>query len=372
AIVANHERTRQRFRRIWWIDRPDRLDQTLALALNLPHLRSETNPAERRAALAGQLDDHTLLIIDHLRDGDLRIGALPRLTDHVLLAVETDAEAPDPAEPPEEDPAGVVTLRALAESAAIEALAQHAGIHDTRRIRGELGRLSGALSRHPFALAVAGHLISRDGLSLAELEDTLGEMRAPPAIEDDRSPEELAAEALAAHQASISRPLAVSVDALPGDYRALLAALSLFPADGAPFEALHAVAGLESPLATRRGLLMLSEYGLIQLDHRDPWRATLPSLAADCAQSLAPESFPQAGCDRLIAWAQGFASTHAADAATLYRAESALGHALDVAAQGSAPRRARRLLGTRRPDLREYAPDRLPPGDAQRAPELTG
>ena len=372
AFVANHERTRQRFRRIWWIDRPDRLDQTLALALNLPHLLSETDPAARRSALAGQLDDHTLLIIDQLRDGDPLIDALPRLTDHVLLAVETDAEAPNPAEPPEEDPAGVVTLRALPESAAIEALAQHAGIHDTRRIRGELGRLSGALSRHPFALAVAGRLISRDGLSLVELEDTLGEMPAPPVIEDDRSPEELAAEALAAYQASISRPLAVSVDALPGDYRALLAALSLFPADGAPFEALHAVAGLESPLATRRGLLMLSEYGLIKLDHREPWRAALPPLVEDCAQSLAQESFIQAGRDRLVAWAQVFASTHAADPVALYRAEAALCHALDLAEGESEPKRLRRLLNTLRPYLREYAPDRLPPGDAQREPELTG
>src|SRR5690606_21322161 len=98
AIVANHERTRQRFRRIWWIDHPDRLDQTLALALNLPHLLSESDPAERRALLTGQLDDHTLLIIDHLRDGDPLLDALPRLTDHVLVAVGSAPEPPDASE----------------------------------------------------------------------------------------------------------------------------------------------------------------------------------------------------------------------------------------------------------------------------------
>ncbi len=35
AHVAFHERTRRRFRRVWWFDSPDLIDQTLALALNL-------------------------------------------------------------------------------------------------------------------------------------------------------------------------------------------------------------------------------------------------------------------------------------------------------------------------------------------------
>lgn len=373
AIVANHERTRQRFRRIWWLDRPDCLDQTLALALNLPHLLSESDPDERRALLAAQLDDHTLLIVDNLRAGDPLIDALPRLTEHVLLAVETEAQPPEIAAPPEEDPAGVISLRALSEAPAIEALAQHADIRDTRRLRGELGRLTNALARHPFALTIAGRLISRDGLTLGELEDALGDMPAPPLdLDDDAAPEEIAAEALAAYHARITRPVAVSIDALPGDYRTLLAALSLFPPDGAPFEALHAVGGLASPLATRRGLLMLSDYGLIGLDHRDPWRATLPSLVGDCAQTLAPGSFCDEGRGRLVDWAQQFAAEHAAASPTLYRAQSTLCHALDLADAETERTRYRRLLGALRPYLREYAPDRLPPDAAQREPELTG
>ena len=373
ATVASHERTRQRFRRIWWLDQPERLDQTLALALNLPHLLGEANVEERRAMLSAQLDDHTLLIADNLRPDDPLIDLLPRLTDHVLLAVETDPEAPEVAEPPEEDPPGVITLRALDETPAIEALAQHADIRDTRRIRGELGRLSTALARHPFALMIAGRLISRDGLALEELEDLLGEMPAAPLeIGEEQAPEEFAAQALAAYQARITRPLAVSIDALPGDYRALLAALSLFPPDGAPFDGLHAVAGLDSPLATRRGLLMLSEYGLIQIDHRDPWRATLAPLAAECARTLMPDQVYEAGQRRLVDWAQGFARAHAAESPALFHAESALCHALSLAEANDEPTPARRLLNALRPYLREYAPNRLPPDVAHRQPELTG
>ncbi|HMM28634.1 MAG TPA: tetratricopeptide repeat protein [Aggregatilineaceae bacterium] len=373
AIIANHERTRQRFRRIWWIDRPARLEQTLALTLNLPHLLAEGDPAGRRALLAGQLDDHTLLILDGAQADDPLIDALPRLTDHVLIAVETPPEAPDPDEPPVEDPAGVVTLRALGETAAIEALAQHAEIRDTRRIRGELARLAGALEHHPFALAVAGRLIRYDELTLSELEELLGAM---PALSLADSGGEALADAveaaLAAHHARITRPLKVSADALPGDYRKLLAALSLFPLDGAPFAALHAVAKLDSPLTTRRGLLMLAQAGLIQVDHRDRWRASLHPLAQDCAGRMAPEPFYDEGRARLIGWAQRFATTYAAQSPALYRAESALGHALDLAGAAGERKPRGRLLDTLRPYLREYAPELLPPDAALREPELTG
>lgn len=367
AAVAGHERTRQRFRRIWWIDRPERLEQTLALTLNLPHLLSEPDPAGRHALLSGQLDDHTLLIVDNLLPGDPLIDALPRVTEHVLLAVETEPELAPPGEPPGEDPAGIVTLRALAESPAIDALAQHAEIHDTRRIRGELARIADALEHHPFALMVAGRMVSRDGLSLSELEELLGAMPAL-ALTDADAP---ADEALAAHHARITRPLKVSAEALPDDYAALLAAYSLFPPSGAPFAALHAAAGLLSPLTTRRGLLMLAQYGFIQVDHRDPQHTVLYPLALDCAQSLAPREFYETARERLVEWAQQFAAEHAARPTALYRAEPALLHALDlVRVQGRA--QSARLMASLRPYLREYAPGCLPDDAAHRQPELTG
>ena len=53
AHIAEHERTRQRFRRIWWIDQPDRLDQMLALALNLPHVLADPDRRRRGCSWPG-------------------------------------------------------------------------------------------------------------------------------------------------------------------------------------------------------------------------------------------------------------------------------------------------------------------------------
>jgi tetratricopeptide (TPR) repeat protein len=341
ATIAAHERTRQRFRRIWWIDAPARFDQTLALALNLPHIIAEPDPGKRRAWLAAQVDDHTLVIIDNAAPGDPILDHLVGLTPHVLAAVETIPQLPNPDEPVPDDPEGVITLRVLDEAAAMDALALHAGLDDTRRIRGPLAHLAAALGYHPYALMLAGLLIRRDGLSLDELPDLLalesasldesvgagfkpaqggsGDSPLQGHPDDEASPPP--------HIASLNRALDVSVAALPRDYRRLFDTFGAFPPDGAPFDGLHTVARLGDPLALRRGLLMLAEYGFVQRDHRDPDHYVMHPVAYARAAAI-PDDERDKLARKVRTWAQHYARQYHADPRALYRAGISLQHAL--------------------------------------------
>ena len=334
--VAGHERTRQRFRRIWWIDQPDRIDQTLALALDLPHILAEPDAARRRARLASQLDDHTLLIVDNVAVDDPLLDALPVLTDNLLIAVETVPEMPDPDEPLPEDPEGVVTLRALDDAAAIDVLARFAGLDDTRRIRDHLLRIVTALGHHPYALMLAGVLVRRDGLTLEELESTLAlEAPAPDSGPDesgDHAAESEGDDEPPPYLATLNRALDVSVAALPRDYRRLFEVFGAFPSGGAPFEGLHDVARLGSPLTTRRGLIMLADYGFIRRDHRDPDTYVMHPVGYARAAAADDEHPAQSKREKeMRTWALRYVRTHADDPLALYRAEPALLHAYHAA-----------------------------------------
>lgn len=349
AAVAMHERTRQRFRRIWWIDDPARLDQTLALALNLPHVLAEQDPAQRRNLLAAQFNDHTLLVVDNALSGEIDLGSLYRLTPHVLVAFETAPEIPDPDAPPPDDPDGVVTLRSLDDSAAIDMLAHFAGIEDTRRIRGELQRVVRSLGSFPYALALAGLLAQRDRLALDELEDLLaiGDVLAAQA-----QAEEAGAEPVPLHLVALNRVLDVSLGALPGDYRALVEAFAAFPMDGAPLDGLHAAARIGSPLATRRGLTALAQYGFLRPDFHDATRTVMHPTVYARAAAVDPQG--GASGKRMRAWALQYAKEHTSDPLALYQAESALRYALAVA--GSLPEKSTALDKALRPYLQEYTP----------------
>lgn len=391
ATVASHERTRQRFRRIWWFDDPDWLDQTLALALNLPHVLTEPDPALRWAALAGVLDDHTLLIVDNLTETDPRLGQLLALTEHVLVAVENAPPPPDAAGEVAPDTEGVVTLRALDDMAAMDALARHAGLEDIRRLRAQLLRLARALGNLPYALMLAGALVHRDGLSLDELERLIAlEEPAPvnpasedpkamiPASEDeqelegaDSTPqsEPLGEQDLAV--ASLNRVLDVSVTALPRDYQRLFAAFGVFPLTGAPLDGLCAVAGLANLLAARRGVTMLAEYGFVQRDHRDPDLYIMHPLAY--ARALAADRAHPAQsklAKKMRAWALSYARAHAADPLALYRAQGGLLHAYQTANAYGPVYISEPLAEALHPYLREYVPGALV-GD-ETTPELSG
>jgi tetratricopeptide (TPR) repeat protein len=399
ATVAVHERTRQRFRRIWWFDDPDRLDQTLALALNLPHVLTEPDPALRWAALAGVLDDHTLLIVDNLAEADPRLGQLLALTEHVLVAVESaprlpgaDGPAADETVP---DVEGVVTLRALDDAAAIDALARHAGLEDIRRLRGQLLRLARALGNHPYALMLAGALLRRDGLSLDELESLIAvtvtdaggaqsEAEIVAAGDDEEeaadepqvtglapAPVADAPDEQALAVASLNRALDVSLAALPRDYQRLFAAFGAFPLTGAPLDGLCSVAGMANPLATRRGVNMLADYGFVQRDHRDPDLYVMHPVAyarAAAADRAHPAQSKLA--KKMRAWALQYARAHAGDPLALYRAQGGLLHAHHTANAYGPTYISEPLAEALHLYLREYVPGALV-GD-ESVPELSG
>jgi tetratricopeptide (TPR) repeat protein len=377
ATVASHERTRQRFRRIWWFDAPDQVEQTLALALDLPHIIAEPDPAKRRDWLAGQVDDHTLLIIDNATPGDPVVEHLIRLTPNVLVAMETVPEIPDPDEPLPEDPEGLVTLRTLEGAAAIDALALHAGIEDTRRLRGQLLTITTALGHHPYALMLAGVMLRRDGLSLDELQELLaleqsenpvgallgvpGAEQAPALQDTEKAQTAEEDRQSAAHLASLNRALDVSIAALPRDYKRLFDTFGAFPAGGAPFDGLHTVARIGNPLATRRGLIALEEYGFIRRDHRDPVHYTMHPFAY--ARTAAQDDEGKL-IRKVYAWALRYTRAHHDDPVALYHAGASLRHALS----GEDDHALHEAL---RPYLCEYLPGALaemggPP------PELTG
>jgi tetratricopeptide (TPR) repeat protein len=379
AVIASHERTRQRFRRIWWIDQPNRIDQTLALAFDLPHVLAEPDPVKRRERLAKQLDDHTLLIVDNLTLDNPLLEQLSVLTQNILAGVETLPVIPDPDNPLPEDPEGVVTLRGLDDTAAVDALARHAGIEDIRRIRAEMLRLATALGHHPYALMLAGALIRRDGLSLDELQNLIALEAEPESVppddpvadalaedgETDRSAGPDAAGTMPTNP-SLNRALDISLAALPRDYRRLFDAFGAFPPDGAPFDGLHTVSRIGDPLATRRGLLMLQEYGFIRRDHRHPDHYVMHPVAHLRAAAADSDHPAQSKIGKKVRdWALRYARAYRDDPLALYRAEPALLHAyqnvLDHGPQYVGDPLREALL----PYLREYVPGLLSEGEAE-------
>jgi tetratricopeptide (TPR) repeat protein len=371
AHIANHERTRQRFRRIWWIDQPARLDQTLALALNLPHVLADPDPISRRARLAGQLDEHTLMIIDNLSADDPLIAALPGLTEHVLIAIETPPAVPDPDLPPPEDPEGVVTLHGLDDNAGVDALARHAGLDDIRRVRGQLLNLVTLLNHHPYALLLAGALARRDNLSLDDLEPLLHVDAAPPTPDPDDESDESAdnnVESPPAVNASLNRALDVSLEALPRDYRRLVEAFGVFPPDGAPLEALHAVAPVGSLLATKRGLLMLEQYGFVRRDHRLPDVYIMHPVAYERAVTAAAANDGQTKfAKKMLAWALRYAREHLDTPLRLYHYDACLMYARAWALDHAPASVIMPLNDALHGYLSEYTP-----GATQNSPALSG
>lgn len=384
ALLATHERTRRRFRHVFWIDRPDQLAQTLALALNLPHILMETDPDRQLEKIAGHLDDHMLLVVDNLTPDGIAFETLAAVLPHVLAAVETPPEVLDPDEPPPDDPEPVVTLRPLTPGDGADALALHAGIDDTRRIRPQLARIARALGGFPLSLALAGAFIRHDELPLEAIDDLLDlESLAvndggDPDESDDQPPEP-------PHAAGLRRIVAQSLSALPTAYRDLLDAFMVFPPGAAPLDGLQHVANLDNPLACRRALITLERYGLVARDHRDPERYTchlaLRALIA-AAMPGTPDTDP--GTDagdtpaapgrdqarRVVNWALAFSRDHADHARALYHAEPALVHALAQPAATAHQRDA--LRDALRDYLREYRPDVLTEDERHSMPPLSG
>ncbi|MEW6253913.1 MAG: hypothetical protein AB1716_24980, partial [Planctomycetota bacterium] len=285
----------------------------------------------------------------------------------------------------------MITLRALDDLAAIDALARHAALEDARRLRAQLLRLARALGNHPYALMLAGTLIHRDGLSLDELERLLSvhsdglaagadadepddQASAEDEEESPDAPEPVAAAVAEDEETpavSLNRALDVSVAALPRDYRRLFEAFAAFPPAGAPLDGLRAVAGIGSALSARRGMSMLAEYGFAVRDHRDPSLYVMHPVAYAHAAAADDEHPAQSKIGKKMrAWALRYARARSDDPLALYRAQAGLLHAYHAASAYGPVYISEPLAEALRPYLREYVPG-LPPGDEE-PPELSG
>ncbi len=167
--------------------------------------------------------------------------------------------------------------------------------------------------------------------------------------------------------ASLNRALDVSIEALPRDYKRLFDTFGAFAPDGAPFDGLHTIARIGNPLATRRGLILLADYGLIRRDHRDPDQYVMHPFAY--ARTSAQDDDDSTGDGKLIrkvqAWALRYVRAHQDNPAALYHAGTSLRHALNSDEENTALREALR------PYLCEYVPGALANLGGQ-PPELTG
>ena len=166
-------------------------------------------------------------------------------------------------------------------------------------------------------------------------------------------------------RASLNRALDATIEALPRDYRRLLVTFGALPAEGAPFDALHTVAHIGNPLATRRGLIMLEEYGLIRRDHRDPDRYLMHPFAYTRVQESAQDEIGKLA-RKVTAWALRYARTYGDDPCALYRAGGSLLHALAAEDENHAA-----LDEALRPYRCEYVPGALAAWGGE-PPALTG
>ncbi|NDJ85123.1 MAG: tetratricopeptide repeat protein, partial [Chloroflexi bacterium] len=361
AYLASHERTRQRYRRIWWLDDPQHLPQTLALALNLPTVLTETDLTLQIHQLRDALDDETLLVIDNASPA--QAAYLRELSTQIVLGIETPPEVLDDDVEPEPDPEGVVTLRSLPRADAMELMVHACGLTDRNSLRGQMrawmSHLVQLLGGHPLAIMVAGALFAEDSLPMERLVELFSSR-----IDPDNPQPEMA--------------LDISLDALPSDYYELLLAFGGLPPVGASFEAIVATAKLNTELAGHRGLSFLLRRGFIRRDsrlgayyvaQRDIWHR----MAAQVPQQ-------KKTTEQLRTWVLEITRRYREDAGMVYRFQREILYALGQAQQERANSFIHKLNLSLGAYLREYAPTYLTAdtpvpdlvGDRARAATLIG
>ncbi len=354
--IANHPRTKQRFRKIWWFEDGTRVGQAAGIALERAHVLVEADPLMQLHILAQELDDSTLLIVDNLYAEHFLLDALLKLSPFVLVGMEIPPEVyEEDAQgnrviPP--DPPNVITLRRWSEADAVNLLARSAQLLDpqknavpreTRPIVDELVRL---LDCHPLYLVAAAALLTDDELTLPQLVAQLQELEGhPDAI------------------------LRLSIETMPLEYQRLLEAFGAFSPFGTHIEALQNVLeSAEVPLL--RGLTYLKRRRLIHhlLRLGDRYAAASPVYRRMTQRD------PNAPGNRLGEkardWTLRYAESYTYDEAALFAAEHHLRHVYHVAAQYQKADLTTRLNRALVHYLRTYMPVFVPQNFAP--PRLTG
>lgn len=349
AFIATQDRTTRRYRRVYWIDSPDKVVQSLALALNEPHALSLKTLSEQIEFLAAALDDTTLVVIDNVLPE--QAASFRPLTRHLMMGVEMMAVIVDE-EDPQPDPEGVVTLRPLPRTDAIELMAHACGISDVRQLRGQmrawLTQLIKLLGGHPLAITVTGALFREDGLPMEQLVDMLDKRIKP---EDPRPL--LAVE--------------MSLDALPGDYTNLLTSLAALPMTGSSLEAILAVSDIRQQLTAYRGLSFLTKHGFIQ---RREGRYVAHPIIWEKFNKPDLHNADNPYGERLRRWVLSSARRNSEAAEEIYRDQDEILHALTMAQRAHQDDFVHKLNMTLGSYFREYAPAYL--ADDIPTPRLMG
>lgn len=338
AHIASHERTRQRYRHIWWLDDPATVTQTLALTLNQAQVLTETNTQSQIYLLRAALNDNILLVIDNLSVED--VERFRDLTPHLLMGIDTEPEVREDAPPL--DPPNVVTLRALPRLDGLELMMHACGLTDRNTLRGQMrawiSHIAELLGGHPLAITIASALFREDGLPMERVVELFSQRIEP----DSPNP----------HVA-----LDISLDALPSDYAELLEAFGALPASGACLEALMATTRLDSELAAHRGLSFLIKRGFITRDPRIGSYYIAHWLVWERMAQQAPHT--KKNGERLRNWTLSMARRHREQPEQIYRVQREILYTLDQARQQRHNSFVQKLVLSMGAYLREYAPTYL-------------
>ncbi len=346
--IARHERTRQRFRRIWYIDDPARVGQLGGILLGLSNVLAQPDPYEQLALLQNELDDNTLLVIDNLTPDHPLLLACQTLSPFVLLGVTTPPEQFEEDEDGNliipDDPPGVVTLRHLPEADAVQVLDALGGLPQDKtlraRIAAPLAEIAAWAGYHPLGLALLGSLMREDEIAPARLAEYLS-----------------AAEGF---HPGPNRALSVVIDSLPAEHRRLLEAFGAFAPQGAELEALMSVTHMTNDLAARRALTSLRRRGLVDGDPRYSDRYRIAGRVSDFLHDQPPHTPGVSLGQHAREWIARFAADAAYDPRALFMGEQHIRFAYHLMHAHKVNDLAARLGPTISDYLRTYIPSLLP------------
>ena len=357
-FIANHERTRQRYRRIWWLDHPQHVIQSLILILNQGQIFTESVPSQQILLLRDVLSDDTLIIIDNCTPADTERYKI--LSPHIVFGVETAPEILEPDEPLPEDPENTVTLRALPPEDALEIMIHTSGMTDRNNLRGQmrawLTHISRLLNGHPLAMVVVGALFKEDALPMERIVELLNTHI------DQNAPNPLAI-------------LDLSLKALPIEYAQILEALTLLPIYGANVETLVAITKIEQNISIHRALAFLMKHGFVQ---RNGYYYFAHPLVLARMENITGNS--KKFVERLRQWALSLARRNRDTPDKLYRFQQEIFHTIDQAQIQRQNSFIQKIMVPLGGYCREYAPQYLdqdtpaPPlvGERARAATLIG
>jgi len=344
--IATHERTRQRFRRVWFFDDPQRVGQISAILMGLSHVLAQADIYRQFALLANELEDDTLLVIDNLSPEHPLLLACQTLSPCVLLGVETP---PEPLETDTEgqeiipeDPPGVITLRRLALEDGLNHLAQTAHLVERkgvpRELRPILEEIVMVAEATPFALTIIGSLMQADEIAPSDVLDYLKNAGGGGAAALD-----------------------TCIETLPKEYVNLLEAFSWFSPLGVSATALASVLNVKNTLSLQRGLSTLKKRGLIRQDGRFKDQYIAAETVYDRFYAQAPHEPGKVSGERAREWIVNYFNEAAYEPAVLFAAESQLRHAYQIMNHYRLHDFAARLNARLSDYLRTYIPMLLTP-----------